>query len=119
MLVIRPEQLDAFAAAAHARDETRLIAHVRAAFPRQWAGLEGRGEAVVRERIDAARAHGLTSLRALGSYLNLLFTLGLDCEQRLPWIGEMLRDPALGAPELRLAAVREHVIAAMQEASRP
>jgi len=98
MLVIRPEQIGAFAKSVEEALECRLVAHVSRVLPNVYAQM---GEHTVRKRVrggmKTASAFGIEAEYELCRFVDLVFMLGADfCnDERDAWAPMVLRDKAL------------------------
>ncbi len=105
MLVIRGPQIARLDTLSRHDFEDKLVEHVHTYFPNHARVL---GEPRVRQVIDyglaRARLHGFTSERNLCLYLDLMLMLGsnFDVDPQLPWAAEVLTDPTIEHPTLRI-----------------
>jgi hypothetical protein len=93
MLKIRPEQMDAFEAAALKGFEDRMVEHLRNFSPKHTQVLdEEQLRTVVRYGIEHAESHGLTSERSIRIYTETMLMLGsnFDVDSQYPWGAEIL-----------------------------
>jgi hypothetical protein len=82
MLVIRQAQMDAFARAAGARFERRMVEHLLKYFPRQCGHIgEEQTARAVRAAVTKAESRGYRTCREICLYLNLVFLLGASFEE--------------------------------------
>ena len=102
-MILRKEQLEAFADGAAKRFEDRLIAHVSKFFPKDCAALGGRLREEVRYGIDRAGAYGLVSERETCKFVDVMFAFGRDFDAggQFPWGAEVLNDPTIRDPAVR------------------
>ncbi len=93
MLKIRPEQMEAFEAAALKGFEDRMVEHLRNFSPKHAQVLDEEAlRTVVRYGIEHAESHGLTSERSIRIYTETMLMLGsnFDVDQQYPWAAEIL-----------------------------
>jgi hypothetical protein len=93
MLKIRPEQMEAFEAAAVKRFEDRMVEHLRNFSPKHAQVLdEEQLRTVVRYGIEHAESHNLTSERSIRVYTETMLMLGgnFDVDPQYPWAAEIL-----------------------------
>ncbi len=108
MLVIRPEQMEAFEQAALRNFEQRAAEHLRETFPKHARFLgEGGVRDVVRHGLEKARGYGFSSERGFLLYLELMLLVGggFDEDPQLPWAAQVLSSQSSAEPE-RLEALR-------------
>jgi hypothetical protein len=97
MLQMRDEQMAAFERAARETFQNKMVEHLKVFTPQHFQVI---GEAGVRHviRIGMARAkaYGLTNQGPVRFYIELMFMFGsdFDSDPLLPWVGEILTDPA-------------------------
>jgi hypothetical protein len=114
MLIIRQQQLETFAEATLERFESRLIDHLRSAWPRE-CGLIGDDRAMrhcMRRIIRFAHANGYDTSRQLTLYAMLVFILGIgfDTDPQLNWAGSALRNDAIENPTARIEQLYDETI---------
>jgi hypothetical protein len=93
MLVIRDEQMSAFASASL---PSRLKAHVEKFLPHHCRALGPEGtEAAIAYGLERARRYALTSDADVYQYIDLMFAFGRDFDDdpALPWAREILNAP--------------------------
>ena len=109
MLVVRPPQLEALAAARLRSVIDALVADVGRFWPKTCAEL---GADVVRARVDRAVVKGqsyrLDAEGDLGRFVNTTFALGpeFDTDDRYPWALPILRAPIVGKIKMDKIAAR-------------
>jgi hypothetical protein len=121
VLRIRPEQLEAFRAAAEEDFRRRLLESVRRRFPRQCARLGVPGTAAFLERgIAEARRQRFTTERDMAAFIDVLLIAGEDCPEQ-PWAREALGsgDPAPGDAAIRLERFRIAAVHVLREGRQP
>jgi len=97
MLVIRDEQMRAFAAAQWRDFERLAAAHLAESFPEPCASLGPEGlAAMVQHGVERARLLGFESESEILRFLNLLMVFGYDLEQQ-EWVREILDHPGYSA----------------------
>ena len=100
MLIIRKEQMEAFARQAREQFIHDSIAHIRTVLPDEYAFL---GDSRVRESVDLAlqRAdgYGITDTYDVLRYLNLMYSLGFDFDrdEQYDWAAGILTDKSLSS----------------------
>ena len=112
MLVIRPEQVAALAAAARARFIDSLLPHVARFHPRQSKTLGPDGvRETVGAAIDCAARYGITMERVVAIFVDIWFALGpgFDASPSFPWAAVTLAEPRLTAPQ-RVSRLFEHTL---------
>jgi hypothetical protein len=95
MLVIRAEQMNAFATLAARAFEDRTYAHLLEYFPRHCELLgEEQMRRVIRHGLQRATKYNLTAECCVRSYIDLMCVLGggFDSDVLLPWAQVVLRD---------------------------
>lgn len=113
MLRIRNSQIRTFEQAAMSAFEQRMVDHLRTYFPwhyRMWGPETARK--VVRYGIQKARSYQFTTERDICLYVTLLATLGgnFDTDRQLPWVKQMLVDPAIREPTIRIDRLTDHAM---------
>jgi hypothetical protein len=104
MLAIRDAQVAAFAGDGFRR---WMEAHLMEFFPERCRAMGPRAvAAAVQAGRDAAAAHGLADDDDVRRYIDVTFALG-DGSDDFPWVGEILADPALGAPSYRVHTLEQ------------
>jgi hypothetical protein len=117
MLAIRAEQFAVLEQSARDRFERRLAADLHASFPEECAGRDEPGLlSMVREAIARAGQYGLESERDLGLFTDLWLVLGPDFDLDLPWAAQLLNDPYILDPALRIDRLHERAMAALADA---
>ena len=92
MLIIRNEQMQAFAQDRVQQFEQRVAQHLRTSWgPRCAALRDPEILQSIREAAARARAHGLTRVRDVVRYIELGYRVGPAFEASPPWVGEILR----------------------------
>lgn len=111
-MIIRREQLRAFEAYMAASFEDRMVAHVKAGYPRQYAAYaqEGEGDAGVRRlvqhAIERSIALGARRESSIQQMLEIMLETSPDFESNpsMDWIREIFADPMLsGGTRILLA----------------
>lgn len=103
MLVVRRDQLAAFAADRAARFQRSLVVHVHRSFPDKCASLgPTETERWVAVALERGRGHGFESERDLCKYVNLAFSFGLDFDRSsgCAWAVELLGSTATFATRM-------------------
>ncbi len=93
MLVIRPQQMEAFRLAREREFENRALAHLRLHFPGECAAIgETDARNTIRFALFKARQYGFEEEHDVLRYLNLMYALGFefDADRRYPWARETL-----------------------------
>lgn len=91
MLVVRNEQMAVLSRLAWAAFIERMERHLRESFPDVCTQLDERGlRTVIRESLEAAQCHGLTTERDFCRYLNLVFVFGRGFDRDQSWAREIL-----------------------------
>lgn len=120
MLIIRKQQMDAFADEMLNRFNAQILHHVRSFFPEQCniLGEEGIKEAI-RYGIDRAASYGIEIERDVCLYIDLMFAFGRDFDKdpELPWSGEILSDEAMPDPTGRINMLHETSLRYVREAA--
>ena len=75
--------------------ENRLVATIREHHPEAAALDDEALRAGVRQQLDRAGAYGLDSERGAASYVYAAWLLGPSFDERIPAIGQILREPAM------------------------
>jgi hypothetical protein len=97
MFSIRCEQIEIFRAPAIKAFEDRMLTHLNKFFPAQ---CKGAGEAELRETISygikCAARYGIIAERDVCKYIDLMVVYGRDFDRdpKLPWVVQILHDPA-------------------------
>ena len=113
MLVIRQAQMDAFARAAAAAFERRMVEHVFKFFPRQCGHIgEEQTARAVRAAMTKAQARGHRTCREICLYLNLVFLLG-ECFEEDPQYGFVMYDDAMAYLDAVHGENNEHLVRAL------
>jgi hypothetical protein len=119
MLTLRQKQLDALNAWARAAFETRLAADLRTSLPDDAAPYDDPAlRTLVDEAIDRARTYGLTSERDVALFCDLTLVLGPGFDTARPWAAEILRDPYIIDPNLRMDLLHARAMAKIERAAQ-
>lgn len=119
MLTISSSQMAEFERRETHRFEQRLMAHLSQHFPAAVAAL---GDAAllpaVRHLIARAQYHGIEIERDVVVYAGVGMVLGLrfDEDPALEWVPELLADPFIVSPTLRVDLLHERATAHLQAA---
>jgi len=90
MLVIRREQMEAFAAARWRGFASLAAMHCRARHPEECAELDDQSlQSVVDSALRRARSHGFDQAQDLIRYLDMYFIMGPGADQE-PWVAAIL-----------------------------
>jgi hypothetical protein len=90
MLTIRQEQMDALLAQ---RRLSMVVTHAHKFFPEQCAQLRPEElQQTAQSAMKRAASYGLTPMRDVLQFLDLVMVLGADFDSRLPWAREILED---------------------------
>jgi hypothetical protein len=113
MLRIRNAQIKTFEQATMAAFELRMVDHLRTYFPwhyRMWGPETARK--VVQYGIHKAQSYQFTTERDICLYLTLIATLGgnFDTDRQLPWAQQMLVDPSIREPTIRIDRLTDHAM---------
>lgn len=113
MLRIRNAQIKTFEQVAMAAFELRMVDHLHTYFPwhyRMWGPETARK--VVQYGIYKAQSYELTTERDICLYLTLIATLGgnFDTDHQLPWAKQMLTDPTIREPTIRIDRLTDHAM---------
>lgn len=93
---IRPEQMEAFAAAARKDFENRMVVHLRQVLPDECAPLGEQGlRELIRAGLRRTRSYRITAEYDVCRYLHLMLVLGreFDRDPALPWAELLLNQP--------------------------
>lgn len=93
MLKIRKDQVSEFERADAPYFESRLIAHLKEAFPKHCGILGDKGVAeTARYGIGKAGEYGFTKQAGVQLFTDMLLLIGrgFDSDMQLPWVGEIL-----------------------------
>lgn len=104
MLRIRPQQMDALAAASRQRFEARLLEHCRRCWSSQVAADgDDATRARIARAIERAGELGFDGQAEVAGYLDLTYVWGEDFDRRddLPWVKEILARTTL-SPSVRM-----------------
>jgi hypothetical protein len=122
MLVIRKEQMDAFAKVGLKKFEAKMLAQFKDSYP-EWAKAQGDQKLAefIRHGVDRATRYGLKIELDVARYLHVMQSLGMkfDESERHPWARPMLeRTDLLPADKIENLrdAVQYHQEAARIEA---
>lgn len=113
MIRINARQMAVFDAQARNRYEQRVAGHLKQHFARRVADLsEPDLLGFVRGCISAADRHGLHSERDVVVFAGVAAVLGLgfDDDPRFGWAQQILADPFIVAPSLRVDMLHERTI---------
>ena len=102
MLVIRPEQMDAFRAVARRGFEDEMVAHLAQFSPPLFEAVgDEQMRTAIRFGIGRAEAYGLTFRGPTRLYLELMLLFGshFDTDPQYPWAAEILADQE-SAPQM-------------------
>jgi hypothetical protein len=114
MLRIRHGQIAALAAARLSEFQGKALAHVRACFPGACAALtEDDLKAHVARGIARGQHHGLDDQVDLLCFLNVVFSLGADFEDRYDWAPRILEDHRF-APRTRVELLAQQALAEIE-----
>lgn len=106
MLVISPDQLVAFRAAAVRECHRRFESHLRKYFPHRCAAFTSAGLAdIIAHGASRAAHHGIFVEREVCRYLNLMFAFGRDFDRDEPWAQDVLAQPGDDAGAVLLDAL--------------
>jgi hypothetical protein len=98
MLTIRDGQIAALGAARLSEFQSKAVTHVRDCFPDVCAGLSDADlKLQVVRGIARGQHHGLDDQADLLRFLNVMFSLGQDFENRYPWAPQILEDHRFAA----------------------
>ena len=95
MLKIRKDQVSEFERADAPYFESRLIAHLKEAFPKHCGILGDKGVAeTARYGIGKAGEYGFTKQAGVQLFTDMLLLIGrgFDSDMQLPWVGEILTE---------------------------
>jgi hypothetical protein len=113
-LVIRNVQMKALGAGARSRFEAELATVFLRNYPRECRQAGGDAAILAWVRLGLARANaaGYRSRFECGRWLSLMFILGADFarDPQLPWVREVLADPALTDATDRVALLFEQAL---------
>ena len=114
-MVIRQEQMSAFAEGATSDFENRMVVHLNKCFPAECETLREPGvRKTIRHGIDRAAKYGIKSERDVCKYIDFMMVYGRDFDTRedLPWASRILNDQVLRNSTARMdslfAAAKEH-----------
>jgi hypothetical protein len=124
MLTIRREQMEVLGAYMRQSFEDRLVQHIAQSFPAQFRKLApppGNDEPVrtlIKQGIERAGDHGITSERDVRRFIDLMVTLGPDFETKADtaWAQSILRDKTLPA-RVRMELIHQQLAARSSPAS--
>lgn len=105
MLTISSSQMAEFERREALRFEQRLARHLSIHFPERVAALGQEAlPPAVRHLIDRAQYHGITTERDVAVYAGVAMALGLrfDEDPALEWAQDLLADPFIVSPALRV-----------------
>jgi hypothetical protein len=101
-VTIRDEQVQAFSGAAVSAFKDRVALHLRRFFPSLCHALGETGiHQTIRLGVNAAAAYGILAERDVCKYIDLMFAAGHDFD-RSPWAIEILKNPAITDPAVRI-----------------
>lgn len=118
MLILRYEQVQAFARADRGVLCDRVFAHVRRFFSAQCAETSDvELRARIRRGLERCDAHGFRAFWDVCRYIDLMVIFGddFDRSESFPWAGRVLADPSLRDPHARFEALHA---AALDELER-
>jgi hypothetical protein len=99
VLRIRKKEKAALAAAEERAYEEHLVSVLRAQWPAAFAELgEDAVRALVHAWVDDAEVHGVKLEKDVAHFVNIMFAVLTDFGEdprRVPWVREVLQDPAL------------------------
>ncbi|MBZ5626545.1 MAG: hypothetical protein LAQ69_48870 [Acidobacteriia bacterium] len=112
MLVIRQQQMAAFAQAAVKSFDDRVVIHLNKFFPEQCGTLgEPQLREFIRYGVERANTYGIVAERDVCKYIDLMAVFGrdFDTDPRLRWAGVIL------GTKQNFGANIQHLIAAAQD----
>ncbi|MEO8131733.1 MAG: hypothetical protein ABJF23_11740 [Bryobacteraceae bacterium] len=102
-MVIRSEQMNAFAKASATDFQGRMVIHLKKCFPPECNTL---GEAGVREMIrygtGRAAVHEAVAERDVCKFIDLMMVYGRDFDAELPWASQILNDRVVRSASARM-----------------
>jgi hypothetical protein len=112
-LIVRQPQMEAFSGAAIRDFESRMVAHLRRAYPKECEELgDAKTREAIRLGINRAADYGVKSERGVSRYVDTMFEFGRDFDRdpACSWAGRILRDAGIPdeadrTRQLRAAAV--------------
>lgn len=104
-MMIRKEQMSAFAEAAATDFENRMVVHLNKCFPAECETLQEPGvREIIRCGINRSAHYGVTTERDVCKYIDLMMVFGRNFDTRadLPWASRILNDRVLKNPTARI-----------------
>jgi len=104
-VMIRKEQMSAFAGAAATDFENRMVAHLNKCFPAECETLQEPGvRETIRYGMRRAAHYDVRAERDVCKYIDLMMVFGRDFDTRadLPWASRILNDRVLKNPTARI-----------------
>ena len=104
-MIIRKEQMSAFAEVAATDFENRMVAHLNKCFPAECETLQEPGVCeTIHYGIGRSAQYGVTAERDVCKYIDLMMVFGRDFDTRadLPWASRILNDRVLKNPTARI-----------------
>jgi len=115
MLVIRPEQMEAFAAYKRRQFETRIAAQLREDYPEETAASSDEElMAFVAKQIDRARNHGIVRTEDVAIFVDRAAWYGDGWDERLDWARKILTDHELDGAA-RIEDIRQYEATHLEE----
>lgn len=109
MLVIRNAQMQAFTIPMFLN---WLEGHLRRFFPDKCEALGPRGlRELMSHGLERARSYGFTAEQDLCRYVDVMMAFGRDFDQQLDWATDILRDPSIRVPAMRMELLHEAALA--------
>lgn len=117
MFRIRGRTWDAFKQHAVQEFEDRMVVHLRTFLAVHCSALgDDQVRLLIRDGIERARSHGLTSERGVCTYIDLSVAFGRDFDEAVPWAKEIFAREDIHTPQELENCLYHHALEHRDEA---